>query len=256
MAELPDLEVFSRILNRRYSGKTLEKIDVEVAGKLNVTAKKLKKSLEGHQLSEVKRSGKTLQFHFGRDRVLGLHLMLRGELVALGDKPPKFPVLVFHFKGGKGFAVTDMQKQATPTLGPPVNEVPDALELNYPVLKKLLEGKKTTIKTLLMDQKKVRGIGNSYGDEILYHAGISPFSIAGKIPYEYVKKLHKSIHSVLETAIKKIEKENGDELTGELRDFMQVHSAKLKQTPKGEEILSEKIGGRTSYYTKSQELFH
>jgi formamidopyrimidine-DNA glycosylase len=182
--------------------------------------------------------------------------MLRGELVALGEKPPKFPVLVFHFKGGKGFAVTDMQKQATPTLNPPVNEVPDALELDYPVLKKLLEGKKTKIKTLLMDQKKVRGIGNSYGDEILYHAGISPFSIAGKIPDEYVKKLHKSIHSVLETAIKKIEKENGDELTGELRDFMQVHSAKLKQTPKGEEILSEKIGGRTSYYTKSQELFH
>ncbi|WP_025145473.1 DNA-formamidopyrimidine glycosylase family protein [Pedobacter jeongneungensis] len=255
MAELPDLEVFSRILSRRYGGQTLDKIDVEVAKKLNVTAEKLKASLEGRKLLAVKRSGKTLQFHFDRDRILGLHLMLRGALMALGEDPPKFPVLIFHFKGGKGFAVTDMQKQATPMLDPPVNEIPDALDVDYPGLKKLLDGKKTVIKTLLMDQKKIRGIGNSYGDEILYDAGISPFSIAGKIPEKDVKRLQKSIHSVLKTAIKKIEKENGDELAGELRDFMQVHSPRLKQTPKGEEILSEKISGRTSYYTRSQELF-
>lgn len=256
MAELPDLAVFSRILNRRYAGKVLENIDVEVAKKLNVTAKKLKESLEGHKLSSEKRAGKTLQFHFDKGQVLGLHLMLRGEVVALGDTPPKFPILLFHFKGGEGFAVTDLQKQATPTLDPPSNEVPDALDLSYPVLKKLLGGKKIVIKTLLMDQKKVRGIGNSYGDEILYDAGISPFSIAGKIPEENIRQLHKSIHRVLETAVKKIEKENGDELVGEFKDFMQVHSPKLKETPKGEEILSAKIGGRTSYYIKSQELFH
>ncbi|MGN7986195.1 hypothetical protein ACTJKC_02585 [Pedobacter sp. 22226] len=42
MAELPDLEVFSRILPRRYAGKVLEEIDVEVAKKLNVTVKTLK----------------------------------------------------------------------------------------------------------------------------------------------------------------------------------------------------------------------
>jgi len=56
------------------------------------------------------------------------------------------------------------------------------LEIDYPDFKKkLLEGKETLIKTLLMDQKKIRGIGNSYGDEMLYNAGISAFSIAGKI---------------------------------------------------------------------------
>lgn len=148
-----------------------------------------------------------------------------------------------------------MQKQATPTLDPPANRISDALDFDYPALKKLLFGKKTKIKTLLMDQKKIRGIGNSYSDEILYHASISPFSLAGKIPERKIKQLHKSIHAVLETAIKKIEKENGDELAGELRDFMQVHGAALKYSPKGEEILSEKIGGRTSYYTSSQELF-
>jgi len=254
MAELPDLEVFARILTRKYGGKVLEKIDIPVDKKLNVPPKKLKENLEGHKLSLVKRSGKTLQFHIG-ESILGLHLMLRGELAELTDNVPKFTIMSFHFKGGYGFAVTDMQKQATPTLDPPENDIPDALEVDYPTLLKLLEGKRTVIKSLLMDQKKIRGIGNSYGDEILYHAGISPFSIAGKIPRDDVKRLHKSMRSVLETAIKKIEKENGDELRGELRDFMEIHGAGIKQTKKGEEVLHEKIGGRTSYYTKSQKLF-
>ena len=254
MAELPDLEVFARILTRKYGGKVLEKVDIPVDKKLNVPSKRLKDKLEGHKLSLVKRSGKTLQFHIG-ESILGLHLMLRGELVELTDKVSKFIIMSFHFKGGAGFAVTDMQKQATATLDPPQNDTPDALEVDYPALLKLLAEKKTVIKSLLMDQKKIRGIGNSYGDEILYHAGISPFSIAGKIPEDEVKRLHKSMHSVLETAIKKIEKENGDELHGELRDFMEIHGAGIKQTKKGDEVLHEKIGGRTSYYTKSQKLF-
>jgi formamidopyrimidine-DNA glycosylase len=101
----------------------------------------------------------------------------------------------------------------------------------------------------------MRGIGNSYTDEILYHAHISPFSVANAIPAKAVTKLFDSIRTVLEKAIKDITAANGDELTGELKDFMEVHGAKLKTTKKGEEILSEKIGGRTTYYTSTQELF-
>jgi formamidopyrimidine-DNA glycosylase len=255
MAELPDLEVFSRILTRKYAGKVLEEIEVMVNKKLNVSSAQLKDRLEGDKLSAVRRSGKTLQFYFENGAVLGLHLMLRGELVDLSGETVKYPIAKFHFKAGDGFAVVDMQKQATLTLDPEENNVPDALWIDLPGFKKLVEGKKTIIKTLLMDQKKIRGIGNSYGDEILYHAGISPFSFAGKIPEPQVKKLYGSIKTVLEKAIKNISKENCDELRGELRDFMEVHGAAISQTAKGEKVFSEKIGGRTSYYTRSQELF-
>ena len=105
-----------------------------------------------------------------------------------------------------------------------------------------------------MDQHIVRGIGNSYSDEILYYAGISPFSVAKAIPGKVAKRLYKNIKSVLSEAISKIAEANGNELKGELRNFMSVHGAELKKTAKGEEILSEKIGGRKAYYTKSQEL--
>ena len=256
MAELPDLTVFAAILSRRFKGKTLERLDVTVSKKLNVSVEALRSALEGQALLAVKREGKTLQFYFSGEQILGMHLMLRGELVSLeGDEVPKFQIMAFHFKKAGGFALVDMQKIATPTLQPAAVKAPDALNLDKVEFKALLAKKRMVIKTLLMDQKAMRGIGNSYADEILYHAGISPFSIASAIPGKQVEKLYNSIKTVLEKAIKDIGDANGDELKGELRDFLEVHNPHLKTTSKGEEIKHEKLGGRSTYYTDSQELF-
>ncbi len=256
MAELPDLTVFAQILSRKFKGKVLGKIEVSEARKLNVRVSALQSALEGYKLNEVKRDGKTLQFHFSCGQVLGLHLMLRGELVELeSEEKPQFQILAFHFKDGTGFAVIDLQKQATATLGPKPAASPDALELDKDYFGSLLAKKRTVIKTLLMDPKAMRGIGNTYADEILYYAGVSPFSIANAIPEKKAGKLFDSIKTVLEKAIKDIAEANGDELRGELRDVLQLHNPHLKITAKGEPIKTEKIGGRTSYYTDAQELF-
>ena len=257
MAELPDLSVFAKILYKRFKGMTLEKVEVTVAEKLNVSIKEFKQCLEGQRLENVSREGKTLQLHFSANQVLGIHLMLRGELVSLDvEESPKYQILGFHFKGGEGFAVVDLQKQATPTLNPPSTKVPDALEMDEAYFLDLLSRKRTNLKTLMMDQHQMRGIGNSYADEILYYAGISPFSIAKAIPVKEAKKLFKSLRHVLENAIRDIEKENGDELKGELRDFMRIHGAGIKETAKGEEVLSDRIGGRKTYFVKSQHLYN
>ena len=256
MAELPDLTVFAQILSHKFKGRILEKIEVTVAKKLNVTAANLKSALEGHELVSISREGKTLQLHFSGNQTLGLHLMLRGELVDLNDdETPRFQIMAFHFKDDNGFALIDLQKQATPTLQPKPAPAPDALDLDKSYFIALLAKKRTLIKTLLVDQKAIRGIGNSYADEILYHAGVSPFSIAKVIPSKQVTKIYNSIQTVLENAIKNIAEANGDELTGELKDFMSIHSPNLKTTAKGEIIKTDKIGGRTTYYTDAQELF-
>jgi formamidopyrimidine-DNA glycosylase len=256
MAELPDLTVFAHILSRKFKGKVLNKVEVTVARKLNVTVAQLRTALEGKELTGVVREGKTLQFHFSGGVVLGLHLMLRGELVALvNEEKPRFQIMAFHFKDGSGFVVIDMQKQATPTLQPEQAVAPDALDLELGYFKGLLAKKRTAIKTLLMDQHLMRGIGNSYADEILYHAGVSPFSKANAILEKQSHEIFKSIHLVLNKAIQDIGEANGDELTGELKDFMQIHNPGLKITAKGETIKTDKIGGRTTYYTDKQELF-
>ena len=257
MAELPDLEVFAQILSRRFKGKTLKELEIKVAKKLNVTSAELGKALEGKKLAAVSRYGKTLQFHFGEE-VLQVHLMLRGELVAIekGAELPKYVILAFHFSGDEGFAVVDMLRAATPTLNPAPAKAPDALEMELDYFAGVLSKSKKMVKEVLMDQKKMLGIGNSYADEILWDAKISPFSIASSIPKPKVKKLYESLGSLLKDAIKFISRENGDKLRGELRDAMKVHGAKIEKSPTGAEVKSEKIGGRTSYYTDEQILYN
>lgn len=255
MPELPDLEVFAKNLQKRFKNKILETVEVKVAKKLNVSGKELKDALEGHQLQNVSRVGKTLQLHFGTDAVLGLHLMLHGELKVLEEEEVKFQIVAFRFKGGDGFALTDFQKAATPTLNPEDSDVPDALSLNLADFKDLLAKKKVQIKTLLMDQHLIRGIGNTYADEILWEAKISPFSIAKAIPEAVVVELLKTINHVLSKEAADIAKKLPDAINGEIKNFLRVHRLDLKQSPTGAVIQIEKKGARKTYYTDEQILY-
>ena len=255
MPELPDLEVFAGNLQKRFKNKTIETVKVTVAKKLNVSEAALKKALEGQKLEKVSRDGKTLQLHFKNDAVLGLHLMLHGEIRPLDAENLRFPIVSFHFEGGDGFALTDFQKQATPTLNPEVSEVPDALALTETYFTDLLQKKKVQIKVLLMDQKLVRGIGNTYADEILWEARISPFSVAKAIPPPAVKRLLKAIKHVLEKESVDIGKKLPVELHGEIKEFLRIHSPDLEKSPTGKKIIVEKKGARKTYYTEEQELY-
>lgn len=256
MAELPDLEVFAQILSRRFKGKTLKELDVAVSKKLNVSPAELTRAIKGKKLLAVERNGKTLQMHFGED-VLGMHLMLRGELIALEEHAelPKYMIIGFHFSGGEGFAVVDMLRAARTTLNPQPAKAPDALEMELEYFTGILSKTKKMVKEVLMDQARMRGIGNSYADEILWDARISPFSVSSAIPGPKVKKLFESVSSVLKQAIDFIAGENGNQLKGELRDAMKVHGAGIQKSPTGAVIRSEKIGGRTAYYTDEQQRY-
>lgn len=68
MAELPDLTVFARILSRKFRGEILEKLEVTVAKKLNVTVAELSAALEGQELQEVRREGRLCSSIFQEDR--------------------------------------------------------------------------------------------------------------------------------------------------------------------------------------------
>lgn len=255
MPELPDLQIFSHNLNKLFKGKSLDKVEAPNHKKLNVTVKELKAALEGKELTNVKRVGKELHFEFDK-HVLGLHLMLHGQFHTFdGDNTNKYTIVELLFKGGKGLALTDYQGAATPTLNPEEKDAPDALDIDLTYLKEKLNKKRSPVKTVLMDQKVLRGIGNAYADEILWHARISPFSTANKLPEAAIKKLHSSIKDVLEDAEKQIIKHNPDIISGEVRDFLKVHLPKQKQTSTGAAIHQKELGGRGTYYTDEQELF-
>jgi len=254
MPELPDLEVFAANLQKRFKNKIVETVEVSVAKKLNVSAAELKDAVEGHALEKAVRDGKTLQLHFKNDAIVGLHLMLHGEIRPL-DEAIKYPIVSFHFKGGDGFALTDFQKAATPTLNPELSEIPDALALTPAYFTDLLAKKKVQIKVLLMDQHHIRGIGNTYADEILWEARISPFSISKAIPEKEVKELLKAIKHVLSKEAKDIAKKLPVDLHGEIKEFLRVHRPDLEKSPTGAKIIIDKKGARKTYYTDEQQLF-
>ncbi|MEJ5963503.1 DNA-formamidopyrimidine glycosylase family protein [Pedobacter immunditicola] len=258
MPELPDLQLFSSNLHQKLAGNKLIEIKVLVSKNLNVTETTLQKTLLGQQLQAVKRVGKELHFKFEKEDVLALHLMLHGELHYFEDSDlPKFAILVMGFSNGKGLALSDFQKMATPTLNPAPSAALDAMsdEINADFLKKLLHDSKASIKNILLDQKLIRGIGNAYADEILWDARISPFSAANQIPADKVNTLVKSIKSVLLDAEKQLKLAHPDIISGEYREFLKVHGPKIKQSPTGAEVLIKKTGSRKTYYTSEQELF-
>lgn len=258
MPELPDLEVFARNLEKRFKNKRLQQLEVNIAKKLNVTTAELKTALEGVVLKHVSREGKTLQLHFKNGAVLGLHLMLHGKLQLLStDQEIKHAIISFRFQGGEGFVLTDFQKAATPTLNPKPNDVPDAMgkEMSLEYLSGLLSKRRIAIKSVLMDQHAIRGIGNTYADEILWEARISPFSVSKAIPDAKVKVLHKAIQEILAKEVLQIEKQLEGAIFGEIHDFLKIHRPDLVKSPGGAEIKVREIGGRKAYYTDEQILF-
>jgi len=257
MPELPDLQAFSRNLDKKLAGKTVKEVIIHNAKKLNVSEKELQAKLEKQKLAAVYRDGKELYIKFSEGDILALHLMLHGKLFFFeGKNDNKYSIIELLFTDDSGLVLTDFQGIATPTLNPEEKEAPDAVDdkAGFTYLKERLGKKKTNIKAVLLDQKIIRGIGNAYADEILWDAGISPFSASNKLPEEKIKDLVKSIHSVLKDAEQQILKSNPDIINGEVRDFMNIHNSKKKQSPKGAPILI-KEGTRKTYYTEEQTLY-
>ena len=108
MPELPDLEVFSRNLNKKLAKKELGEVAVLNKSKLKIPETQLKKSLEGSTLKKIYREGKELHFAFDNNEVLGLHLMLKGKLDWFTRKnDQKNTIIELTFDDDTGLALSD-----------------------------------------------------------------------------------------------------------------------------------------------------
>ena len=258
MPELPDLQVFSRNLHKRLKGKSVKKIIVHRSKRLNVTGEQLQKALEQQTLQEIRREGKELVLAFEKGDILSFHLMLNGEIhVFEGKNEIKYKLLEIAFEDGIGLVLSDRRGLAKATLNPGPAGGVDALsdEITPDFLKVKLAAKSTSIKNFLLDQNIISGIGNAYADEILWKAGISPFSVSRKIPMDKIRDLVDAIRTILKEAEKKILEKHPDIIHGEIRDFLLIHSPDKKESPNGEQIISRIIGSRKTYFTQEQELF-
>ncbi len=255
MPEIPDVEVFSRNLDKALAGKKLIKVKVVNGTKLPDTAKALSKNLEGKILKRIYRSGKEFRFEFDDGTLLGLHLMLTGDMFLFQGKNEHHSTIVeLSFEGDKNLALTDRMRNAQIKLNPIDKDGVDAMELDFKYLKKIFD-RKTTIKNIMLDQDLIRGIGNGYSDEILWEARISPYSIASAIPDEKIKELVKIIPAVLKEATQKIDKAYPGKINDEVKEFLKIHRKVDAKSPTGFPIHIDTKGSRKTYYTDEQVLY-
>ena len=257
MPELPDIEVFTKSLNSIFAGKKLLKIKVVNGRKLKDSPSALAKALNGKTLKSIYRSGKEMRFAFTGNTLLGLHLMLTGDIFLIEkNNPHRSTIAEFHFAGGTGMALTDRMGNANIKLQPVDKKGVDALskELNYRYLKSAMQ-RKTSIKKLLIDQDVIRGIGNSYSDEILWEARISPYSVSSTIPDDKIKELASVIRKVLARETRRIAKKYEGKINVEVKEFLRIHTKLKDKSPTGAPIIIDKNGMMKTYYTKEQVLY-
>lgn len=255
MPEIPDVEVFAKNLNKVLANKKLTKVKVVNGKKLADTAKALSGSLEGKTLKRIYRSGKEFRFEFADGTLLGLHLMLTGDMFFFDIKNDHHSTIVeLYFEGGHNLALTDRMRNANIKLNPIDKDGVDAMELDFKSLKNIFN-RKTKVKDILLDQDLIRGIGNGYSDEILWAARISPYSIASAIPDEKIKELVKLIPKLLKEATNKIDKAYPGKINDEVKEFLIIHRKVNGESPTGHPIQIDTKGSRKTYYTDEQVLY-
>jgi formamidopyrimidine-DNA glycosylase len=101
---------------------------------------------------------------------------------------------------------------------------PDALALSREEFAGLLAGRTERLKTLLVEQTVLAGVGNAYSDEILHTAKLSPYTTAARLKPEQVDDLFAALRSVLTDAVERSVGQKAAELKGEKRSGLRVHA--------------------------------
>jgi formamidopyrimidine-DNA glycosylase len=221
MPELPEVETVVRGLAKALTGKRLTRLVLARPDLRHAIPPDLADNVAGKRLERVARRAKYILMHFegaksSEGGVLIAHLGMSGRMVIVppGDAPPrdKHDHAVFQFEDGTELRFNDPRrfglldyaeaaKLAEHALFSHLGPEPLGNEFNGPSLAASLEGKKTSIKAALLDQRIVSGIGNIYACEALYGAGLSPKRLAKTVQGERAEKLAHAIHQVLTRAI-------------------------------------------------------
>jgi formamidopyrimidine-DNA glycosylase len=243
MPELPEVEVLRRDLDKEIVGKKIK--SVEVSGTRSVRRQKKKEFidlLEGRKIVSVQRRGKYLVMRLDDPGALVVHLGMSGQLLrakTAREKPPKHTHVVITFTQGGLLRFVDprtfgeMFVAKFDDLDEQVDELAhlgiDPLEtaMSWELFGRMLADKKMKLKTLLMDQKFIAGIGNVYSDEILFQAGLRWDRMSDSLSQQEVRRLYRAISETLQDAVKYRGSSLADEqyvdLFGRPGDYQQYH---------------------------------
>lgn len=213
MPELPEVETVKNVLNKIVTNKTIKSIDVYRDLTIEGDKNEFVSSLTGETFLNVSRIGKYLIFHLTNDKVIISHLRMEGKYYEYqeSERDSKYAKVVFHFTDKTKLCYDDsrafgLMKLSTESeyqkekmikkLGPEPFDINDVSS----IIKKVKKSNKP-IKTTLLDQTIITGLGNIYVDETLYASKIHPLTPANKINKDEWESIINNAKEILSIAI-------------------------------------------------------
>ncbi|VAH40142.1 formamidopyrimidine-DNA glycosylase-like [Triticum dicoccoides] len=277
MPELPEVEAARLALEEHCVGKRIVRCSAAEDTKVidGVAPSRLEAALVGRTIAAARRKGKNLwllldsppspSFQFGMAGAIyikGVELRKykRSAVSPTEEWPSKYSKLFVELDDGLEFSFTDKRRFAkirlldNPEAVPPISELgPDALcePMQLDDFVQSFGRKNAPIKSLLLDQSFISGIGNWMADEVLYQARIHPMQTSSKISKEKCKALHRCIKEVIEKSV---------EVGADSNEFPEnwiFHSREKKPGKAfvdGKKIDFVTVGGRTSAYVPELQM--
>ncbi|MEU6578587.1 DNA-formamidopyrimidine glycosylase family protein [Streptomyces sp. NPDC046805] len=211
MPELPDVEGFRHVLDSCGRGRRVRRVDVRDAGVLRgVTAKRLRREVEGRRFGRPHRHGKLLLAPLGDGPVLVWHFGMTGALLAASVDDPfdAHDRVVVTLDDERQLRYRDQRKLQGIRLARTPEAVerilarlgPDALDMGRGQFLELLAGRRGAVKGVLMDQSLIAGLGNLLSDEILWRAGVAPARPARDLSAAEARHVFTAMRRVLASA--------------------------------------------------------
>jgi len=282
MPELPEVETLKLGLNKYLVGHKIEDVEIRVPKIFQGDVQ----NVIGAKVTGIKRIGKGLIIEFNNDYVLTVHLKMTGQLVfrdkntqdlILSKKvggetlPSKYSHVIFSLDKGAKLYYNDLRRfgwikvirkdelrnesffsQMGPE--PKVGEDMAGTELTLEYFKTTIQKGNLPVKLILMDQKRIGGIGNIYANDALFLAGIDPRRRGKEVNDGDAQKLFKAIHEVVKKSLNLggSSDENFVNVLGQDGEYQQHFLAYGQEKKKcsicGAIIEKIQLGGRGTYF--------
>ncbi len=283
MPELPEVETTINLLKKQIIGRKI--IDLWTDTKKLIKRpcfSDFKKNILNKKITDIQRKGKNILIFLNKDYILLIHQKLTGHLLYgiwqknsqnwipdkkykdLADPYNRFIHLILFLDNGKMLALSDLRKFAKIVLDKKENVLTEELsdlaidpldkKFTFDYLKNILKNTKKPIKTALMDQTKISGIGNIYSDEALWLAKISPLRKANSLTDKEIKALYQAIKDILKKAIKLqgasiIDYRKPDGSKGKVDNILKVYRKTGQKCPRCQGVVKRVVvNGRSAHY--------
>ena len=264
MPELPEVRTVSKHLNNKLKGLTIKSIDVRLSKMLkDIDINEFIKRTVNKKIISITNEGKWILFNLEGDEHIIVHLRLEGKFRTIDDPHinPKHDHVIIEFNNGVKLFFNDTRQFGTFHLkGSEYKDVKPLVDLGKSFkdlspewLHQKLSNKRIPIKSALLDQTIVIGLGNIYVNEVLWECKIDPTIPSNQIALKQIKEIIKWSHDIMEesyidggSSIQTYSSLDGKK--GTYQNKLKVHMKEKEKCPKcATSIIKIKVGGRGTY---------